>query len=147
MSGLKRKDGPGGNLSPKSAKKVKDDQVSKPRKSKLLPATSDSKSTSTKPSKAATSSRRTEEPLFPRGGGSVLTPLERKQINIDATADANREEEFSTSGKVTKKGKKDPLKKKKGKDADVGEAEEIVKIEALNIKVFRTVLRLSLKRF
>jgi rRNA biogenesis protein RRP5 len=30
---------------------------------------------------------RDEEPAFPRGGGSVLTPLERKQIQIQATQD------------------------------------------------------------
>jgi rRNA biogenesis protein RRP5 len=30
---------------------------------------------------------RDEEPSFPRGGGSVLTPLERKQIQIQATRD------------------------------------------------------------
>jgi rRNA biogenesis protein RRP5 len=30
---------------------------------------------------------RDEEPSFPRGGGSILTPLERKQIQIQATQD------------------------------------------------------------
>lgn len=30
---------------------------------------------------------RDEEPAFPRGGGSVLTPLERKQIQIQTTQD------------------------------------------------------------
>ena len=30
---------------------------------------------------------RTEEPAFPRGGASVLTPLEHKQIQIQATRD------------------------------------------------------------
>lgn len=28
-----------------------------------------------------------EEPVFPRGGSSILTPLEKKQIHIQATSD------------------------------------------------------------
>src|SRR5262245_6038275 len=40
------------------------------------------------PSKrTALSYLRDDEPSFPRGGGSILTPLERKQIQIQATQD------------------------------------------------------------
>ncbi len=42
---------------------------------------------------------REEEPLFPRGGGSVLTPLEHKQINIEAKRDVL----FEQSGKSKSK--------------------------------------------
>ncbi|KAL1969698.1 hypothetical protein VTN77DRAFT_8251 [Rasamsonia byssochlamydoides] len=38
---------------------------------------------------------RDEEPSFPRGGGSVLTPLERKQIQIQATRDVLFEQKGS----------------------------------------------------
>lgn len=38
---------------------------------------------------------RGDEPLFPRGGGSVLTPLEHRQIRVDADRDVL----FEQSGK------------------------------------------------
>ena len=46
-----------------------------------------------------------EQPAFPRGGASLLTPIERKQIAAQATRDALKEhvsssDLFSTSGKV-----------------------------------------------
>jgi rRNA biogenesis protein RRP5 len=46
-----------------------------------------------------------EQPAFPRGGASLLTPIERKQIEAQATRDAlkehaNSSDLFSTSGKV-----------------------------------------------
>lgn len=39
---------------------------------------------------------RDDEPSFPRGGASVLTPLERKQIQIQATKDVLFEQKGST---------------------------------------------------
>jgi rRNA biogenesis protein RRP5 len=39
---------------------------------------------------------RDDEPSFPRGGGSVLTPLERKQIHIKATKDVLFEQNSGT---------------------------------------------------
>ncbi|RDW78620.1 putative rRNA biogenesis protein RRP5 [Aspergillus mulundensis] len=39
---------------------------------------------------------RDDEPSFPRGGGSVLTPLERKQIHIKATKDVLFEQKSGT---------------------------------------------------
>lgn len=38
---------------------------------------------------------RDDEPSFPRGGGSVLTPLEKKQIHIQATKDVLFEQKGS----------------------------------------------------
>lgn len=78
---------------------------------------------------------RDEEPLFPRGGGSILTPLEQKRIQIEAKADALREEEFNTGKKSAKKAKKakpgSKGDKKKGKVTE----EDFVKIESLGFKV------------
>jgi rRNA biogenesis protein RRP5 len=50
----------------------------------------------------ATSVLREEEPSFPRGGGSVLTPLERKQIQNQATRDVLFEQK--KSGKAPAEG-------------------------------------------
>ena len=57
-----------------------------------------------------------EEAAFPRGGASVLTPLEHKQINIDATRDVLFEQEAASkapegSAPAKRKGPK-PRKKK-----------------------------------
>jgi rRNA biogenesis protein RRP5 len=49
--------------------------------------------------KAAVSILREEEPLFPRGGGSVLTPLEQRQIK----AEAERDVLFEQAGKGKKR--------------------------------------------
>ncbi|KAL4807665.1 hypothetical protein BDV18DRAFT_106733 [Aspergillus unguis] len=43
-----------------------------------------------------------DEPSFPRGGGSVLTPLERKQIHIKATKDVLFEQKSGGSKKPSK---------------------------------------------
>lgn len=45
---------------------------------------------------------RDDEPSFPRGGGSVLTPLERKQIHIKATKDVLFEQKSGGSKKPSK---------------------------------------------
>ena len=44
-------------------------------------------STKSEPSASDVSILRDEEPSFPRGGASVLTPLERKQVQNQATTD------------------------------------------------------------
>lgn len=81
--------------------------------------------------------KKDEEPIFPRGGGSVLTPLEHKQITIEAKRDALFEEE--TSSKPSKKEDKESKKRKrKSKDKDVAKPardENAVRIEGLNYKV------------
>ena len=53
-------------------------------------------STNATPKASELSVLRDDEPSFPRGGASVLTPLERKQIQIQATKDVLFEQKGST---------------------------------------------------
>lgn len=135
MSTLKRKDAPGGDSPAKSAKKTREARPSKDT------AGNDAKPTTKKPKAAnatpVVSVLKDEEPMFPRGGGSVLTPLEHKQIQLEAKADA-REEEFNTSGKALKKKKRKATleKSEKGKKGvAVEDEEDSIKVESLNFKV------------
>ncbi|OJJ37524.1 hypothetical protein ASPWEDRAFT_50685 [Aspergillus wentii DTO 134E9] len=111
-----------------------------------------SKPTSTKASELSV--LRDDEPSFPRGGASVLTPLERKQIQIQATKDVLFEQKGSkkSSGNLgdedddedvdmgnaddtatsTKKPRKRKTKGKKNAEQDA--AEKTVRIEGLNFK-------------
>ena len=138
MSTLKRKDAPGGQPPAKSAKNKKEanpsktDGASKPATTAKQPDAA-----ATRPKAAAVVSvLKEEEPMFPRGGGSVLTPLEQKQINQDAKADARREEEFETSGKAAaKKKRKASQKTSKKSQSTKEETDDSVKIESLNFKV------------
>ncbi|CAM1510385.1 Fc.00g007200.m01.CDS01 [Cosmosporella sp. VM-42] len=142
MSTLKRKDAPGGNPPAKSAKSTKEARPSKKdafsKDAKLGgKAPHKPKSSSDAPAKApVVSLLKEEEPMFPRGGGSVLTPLEQKQIQLEAKADALKEDEFNTGGKaLSKKKRKTALKKsdKKG-EKKTGEEEDNVKVESLSFK-------------
>lgn len=99
---------------------------------------------------------RDDEPSFPRGGGSVLTPLEKKQIHIQATKDVLFEqkgskkssdnfavgdddediemddaEDNATSTKLSRKRK---AKSKKRAKEEANEKQG-VRIEGLNFKV------------
>ncbi|OHW91144.1 s1 RNA binding domain-containing protein [Colletotrichum incanum] len=134
MSSLKRKDAPGGTPPSKSAKASK---VSRPSK----------RDTPTKDKKAAAADApapkapavsallKDEEPLFPRGGGSVLTPLEQKQITMEAKADAAKEEAELFDPNVKSKAKKEKRRKAKDtKDLKPARDEDAVKIEGLNFK-------------
>lgn len=125
MSNLKRKDAPGGHPPSKSAKQSKEAHPSKIEKPKPADA----------PKKAVVSVLKDEEPLFPRGGASVLTPLEHKQIQLEAKADAAHEEEFSVGGKPQKKQKRAASHKKGDKKTESKSEEDSVKIESLNFKV------------
>lgn len=90
---------------------------------------------------------RTEEAAFPRGGASVLTPLEYKQINIEATRDVLFEqgakssksdsdgEEGTSQSKKKSKGKGKAKGKSKKNTANTEPEEDIVKIEGLSYKV------------
>ena len=101
---------------------------------------------------------RAEEPAFPRGGASILTPLEHKQIQIQAKQDVlfeqtngkkklknNVEDEENDednldqiSGPIKKsKSKLKPRDKKSKKNGAVEEA--AVRIEGLSYKVSRPV--------
>ncbi|KAG9253772.1 uncharacterized protein F5Z01DRAFT_708057 [Emericellopsis atlantica] len=124
MSALKRKDAPGGDRPAKTAKKTKD-----------APA-KDAKPKGDRPAKSVSSVLKDEEPMFPRGGGSVLTPLEQKQIHMEAKADAMREDEFTTSKKGTKAKKQIKAKVSKGKGDKKGaqDEEDSVKVESLSFK-------------
>lgn len=87
-----------------------------------------------------------EEAAFPRGGASILTPLEHKQIQIDATRDVlfeqkaakakaqEFEQDDATLQPGTSKKKKPKAKGKKG-PANEQIEEEHVKIEGLSYKV------------
>lgn len=91
---------------------------------------------------------RDEDAAFPRGGASLLTPLEHKQIQIEATRDVLFEqgaksqtdgagEDGEATGKRKHKSKsKGKEKGKKGSDAAEAE-EEDVRIEGLSYKVGR----------
>ncbi|KAL7912212.1 hypothetical protein GGI35DRAFT_309723 [Trichoderma velutinum] len=139
MSTLKRKDAPGGNPPSKSAKNSKEARPSKkeaPAKDAKPAAKAHRKSDGATEERAKapiTSVLKDDEPVFPRGGGSVLTPLEQKKIQMEAKADAIREEEFETGAKTQKKkAKKSTVKgdKKTDKKAE----EDTIKIESLNFK-------------
>lgn len=140
MSTLKRKDAPGGNPPPKSAKNTKEGRPSKkeaPAKDAKSPTKAHRKPESateerTKP--AVVSVLKDDEPVFPRGGGSVLTPLEQKKIQMEAKADAIREEEFETSAKSQKKKAKKAAVKSDKKTEKKAE-EDSIRIESLNFKV------------
>jgi rRNA biogenesis protein RRP5 len=63
--------------------------------------------------------------------------LEQKQIQLEAKADARREEEFDTGGgKAQKKQKKNKVSTKGDKKgSEKKETEDSVKVESLNFKV------------
>ncbi|KAJ4312473.1 rRNA biogenesis protein rrp5 [Fusarium piperis] len=137
MSTLKRKDAPGGNPPSKSAKNTKEARPSKKEGGKdAKSASKKSKKTDEAPAKGpVVSLLKEEEPMFPRGGGNVLTPLEQKQIQLEAKADALRDEEFNTSGKaLNKKKRKTALKSEKKTEKKKQEEEDTVKVESLSFK-------------
>lgn len=84
-----------------------------------------------------------EEAAFPRGGASVLTPLEHKQINIDATRDVLFEHETASRAKAdgdseataSHGGKKRKSKSKGTKDENAKADEDNIRIEGLSYKV------------
>ncbi|KAI9148007.1 ribosomal RNA processing RRP5 [Paramyrothecium foliicola] len=140
MSTLKRKDAPGGDPPAKSAKKAKEarpakkDEATKSAKSPGKASDKPASSTDTRPKESVVSMLKEEEPLFPRGGGSVLTPLEQKQINLEAKADAARDEEFTTATKTQKKKKRQTNLKTEKKGSKREKEEDSVKVESLSFK-------------
>ncbi|KAI1484272.1 nucleic acid-binding protein [Daldinia eschscholtzii] len=138
MSSLKRKDAPGAASIAKTTKAHSDSRPSKRSKSDKTVDKNDAKSSSnSKPTSTSTVSRlKEDEPLFPRGGGSVLTPLEHKQISIQAKQDVLFEH---ASGQNTNKpdrvSKKKRVKSSKdGKSGNSHQEEESTKVESLNYK-------------
>ncbi|KAK8022186.1 hypothetical protein PG993_012953 [Apiospora rasikravindrae] len=145
MSSLKRKDAPGGS-SAATAKAVKTHGDARPSKatagdknskSQSKPTTKPATSADSKPAAPKLTKLKEEEPLFPRGGGSVLTPLEQKQIQVQARQDVLFEQESSAGQKAAKAVKK---KKSKGQLKDskqtkaAADDEDTVRIESLNYK-------------
>ncbi|KAI0840658.1 nucleic acid-binding protein [Hypoxylon sp. FL0890] len=137
MSSLKRKDAPGVSSGSKTSKAHGDSRPSKRTKSEKISAKHDAKpNSSSKPAGASTISRlKEEEPLFPRGGGSVLTPLEHKQISIQAKQDVLFEQESGQGKKPERASKRRRSKSsKEGKTGKTQQGEEGAKIESLNYK-------------
>ncbi|KAH8653397.1 hypothetical protein BX600DRAFT_553131 [Xylariales sp. PMI_506] len=144
MSSLKRKDAPGGASAAKAAKTSTDSRPSKTPKSHDKHSKADSKSTSkpntadSKPAAPSTISRlKEDEPLFPRGGGSILSPLEHKQIQIQAKQDVLFEQESGQAQKQAEKAAKKKKSKRQSSDAKSGLSaakEDTVRIESLNYK-------------
>ncbi|KAG6076403.1 hypothetical protein E4U31_002427 [Claviceps sp. LM219 group G6] len=147
MSNLKRKGAPGDQPPPKSARNSKESRPSKSDSSAAHKPAKTGKqsgktaeSSNTRPQAPVVSLLKDEQPIFPRGGGSVLTPLEQRQIQLEAKADARREDEFETAGSKTQK--KVPQQKKKKTTSSKGDkkgnakkdTEDTVKVDSLSFK-------------
>lgn len=84
-----------------------------------------------------------EETAFPRGGASVLTPLEHKQIHADATRDVLFEQQTAPGPKsdgaaeesTAPAAKKRKPKSKGKKNEPAEEEDDHVRIEGLSYKV------------
>ncbi|RYN60588.1 rRNA biogenesis protein [Alternaria tenuissima] len=148
MGAIKRKAEQGATPSKKS-KSAPADRSTKRRKSDVEQPSPEK----SKPERAAPkpSVFKDEEKSFPRGGASVLTPLEHKQIQIKANQDVLFEQAggvkrtgggddgFSDMGseddeKAAAKSKKKPLTKKSKKSHDSGEKDDTVRAEGLSYK-------------
>lgn len=144
----KRKNGPT-NESFARSRKTKDPNDRPPKR--LRPDEKEEKtSTSAEITRAPRISKvQEEEVAFPRGGASILTPLEHKQIQIEATRDVLFEQQSGKSSRMddigeqkddevrstkTKTKSKSKSKGKKEKENTEPE-EESVKIEGLSYKV------------
>jgi len=147
MGSLKRKEGPGGpstsksvqttsesrpSKRPKPSDSVRDDSKTTEKKGKgrRQPKSSDPKATTA----PTVSLLKEDEPLFPRGGGSILTPFEQKQIQVQAKNDVLFEQESGSSAKKAEKGAKKKKRRSEGPSIQVRD-EDAVKIESLNFKV------------
>jgi rRNA biogenesis protein RRP5 len=139
----KRKSGPTNESFARSRKP--NDAEDRPSK-RLRPEEKEGKTSTAKiPQVPKISRRREEEVAFPRGGASILTPLEHKQIQIEATRDVLFEQQGTKSSKPDTEGEDAgtarPVKKtkSKGKGKKVVEqaesTEESVTIEGLSYKV------------
>ena len=128
--------------------KVKASRPQKPEQSAKSKTYSDSSSKLT-----TLAYLRDEEPSFPRGGGTILTPLERKQIQIQATRDVlfeqkdtdgadgiDSNEEDTTRGRtaklaITRLRKAKVKSKNKKRSEPETPLKQGVRIEGLNFKV------------
>jgi rRNA biogenesis protein RRP5 len=150
MGAIKRKADQGSTPSKKD-KAASSDRNAKRRKSDVTEQPAPAKPAPAKPKPEPTAQKsvfKDEEKSFPRGGASVLTPLEHKQIQIKANQDVLFEQSgagskrtgddgFSDMGSeddaaAAKASKKRPAKK--SKKADDGEKEQVLRVEGLNYK-------------
>lgn len=146
---------------PKKRVKYRDNEGNKdPKRKRKQSEAADSKDATPKerneesaPKPAAVSILREEQPAFPRGGNNVLTPIERKQINIQATKDVlfeqktaggkepkdsdDEESAFEETDKPAAGPKPKKRKSKASKSSSSRERteKEGVRIEGLNYKV------------
>lgn len=151
MGAEKRKAGPGAGASGKGAKTTSESRPPKRAKSEQSPKknagkTDSKKENTSKPTSnpgpttavaAVVSTLKEDEPLFPRGGGSVLTPLEQKQIQIQAKQDVLFEQASGEAAGKAEKSSKKKRRKSSAKDEQgkLSRGEDAVKIESLNFKV------------
>lgn len=156
MAPIKRKGASGEDSAVKNQKRVRvSSGASKTESKKAKQGKDASKETATRQQDTAVSVLREEEQSFPRGGGSVLTPLERKQIQIQATRDVLFEQKKSGNKQAEGPGEEDsdidvdmqdadqksaPTKKSrksKSKKSEKAEknAKEGVRVEGLSFKV------------
>lgn len=151
MSAVKRKDGPGApkGIKENPAKRKKFDtpekKTTKSPKSNgakpPAPASKASAPSTLQPLKSSVlTSLRDDEPMFPRGGGSVLTPLEQKKIQMqakqDALDEANADELNETSSKPKAKARKERASRKKETKSTTDKVDpDAVKVESLSFKV------------
>jgi rRNA biogenesis protein RRP5 len=147
---MKRKDGPDGTS--KSSRPATEARPSK-RAKQSESTKDDTKKTAKQPksdAKPAAASVVTklkeEEPLFPRGGGSILSPLEQKQIAIQAKKDVLFEEQSTGKKGVEKATKKKRRKSRSDETATKPvKDEDAVKVESLNFKVGSRSLSLQME--
>lgn len=153
MGSLKRKEVSAGGGASKTAKTNTHNNGGRPSKRAKADKADDKKRKSDKseksengenkapasgiPAVSLVSKLKEDEPLFPRGGGSVLTPLEFKQIQVQAKSDALFDQE-KDAAEGDKQAKRKPKNRRKGKES-AGTVHDAtgsgVKIESLNYKV------------
>jgi len=134
---------------PKRRKKSQDAEVSKPPMAQRRTAGQSSKAGNQTSTLSALGN---EEPSFPRGGASILTPLEHKQIQFEATRDVlfeqqsfrkteigldndieNRDVDMEASSQISK-AKRRPKTKGKNGQVTANTEEPGIRIEGLSYK-------------
>ncbi|ERT01232.1 hypothetical protein HMPREF1624_02474 [Sporothrix schenckii ATCC 58251] len=157
MSSLKRKEASTGGVPSKAAKTNGGGDGDRPSKRAKANKSGDFKKTNDKTDKKKPDSEsnsvpatagastlvsrlKEDEPLFPRGGGSVLTPLEYKQIQVQAKSDALFDQANGDADKADGPEKKKKQKGRRKLDAATAKpADDGPRIESLNYKAFSTI--------
>lgn len=123
MAPIKRK----GNVAEEATtqKRARVGADKKDNKKQKTDASDDTKSKSEASKPTDLSVLRDDEPAFPRGGSSVLTPLERKQIQIQAQKDVLFEQRGSKKSHNVEDYDDDDNEKEEGNDdIDMGDADD-----------------------